>query len=476
MAVHRRGARELSGFIHGLGFVDLPLGVVAQGQRRVLDLLGIAAVGAGTRLSHLACEHAARHFGAVGAGARMLFDGRRVSPVGAAMAGAMTIDSLDGHDGHALTKGHVGAAVLPALLSLADGDADVDGPGLLTAVVIGYELGIRAGMALHATAGDYHSSGAWNALACAGIAARLLRLSPQATEHALGIAEYHGPRGLMMRCIDHPTMVKDGSGWGAMTGVSAALLAADGFTGAPALLVHDDQPDVAALWTDLGARWRILEGYFKPYPVCRWAQPALQAALELRNRYELTATQIDHAEVVTFDHAARLTTRRPTTTEEAQYSLPFPVAAALARGTVGPAEIDHDGLADEQVLRLSDSMTITESDEYTARFPAKRWADVTVVLRDGRRITSGPTTAAGDPENPMTDAELIHKFHTLAEGPLGRQRSVAIVLAVRQLTDPAADLQQLFEPILNSAAEGGLPNSTSTPGRSLNSGAEPDVG
>lgn len=460
MGGHRLDTRELSDFIHDLRFDDLPWPVVEQGQRCVLDLLGIAAVGAGTRLSQLACGHAARHFGAgtdagAGAAARMLFDGRRVSPVGAALAGGMTIDSLDGHDGHVLAKGHVGAAVLPALLALADGGVDIDGPGLLTAVVIGYELGIRVGIALHATAGDYHCSGAWNALASAGVAARLLQLSPGATEEALGIAEYHGARGPMMRCIDHPTMVKDGSGWGAMAGVSAALLAAEGFTGAPSLLVHGDQPEVAALWTDLGAaRWRIMEGYFKPSPVCRWAQPAVQAGLELRSRHELTAMAIDHVAVATFGHATRLDTRRPTTTEEAQYSLPFPLAAALARGTVGLAELVPGGLADEQVLRLSDGMAITESDEYTARFPGERWAEVTVMLRDGRQIRSGPTTASGGPDNPMTNAELIHKFHTLADNRLGRQRSVAIVRAVRHLTAPAADLQQLLEPVLSPVAAG----------------------
>ena len=285
-------------------------------------------------------------------------------------------------------------------------------------------------------------------MACAATAARLLGLSRQATEHALGIAEYHGPRGPMMRCIDHPTMVKDGSGWGAMSGVSAALLAADGFTGAPALLVSDDQPDVAALWTDLGVRWRILELYFKLHPVCRWAQPAVQAALELRNRYRLTAADIDHAEVVTFHHAARLGTRRPATTEEAQYSLPFPLAAALIRGAVGPAEVGPDALADEQVLRLSDRITVSESDEYTARFPDQRWAEVTVVLRDGRRFSSGPTTAVGDQGHPLTDAALTAKFHALADGPLIK-RSAAIATGVRRLTDPAADLQQFFEPILS---------------------------
>ncbi|MBA2699718.1 MAG: MmgE/PrpD family protein [Nocardioidaceae bacterium] len=432
-------------FVHELRFADLPTHVVEQGQRCVLDLLGVGAVGAGTQLSRLACEHAARHFGAVGTGARMLFDGRRVSPVGAALAGGMTIDSLDGHEGHSLAKGHVGAALLPALLALADGDVGLDGPELLTGLVGGYEVGIRAGMTLHATAAEYHVSGAWNALACAAAAARLLRLSLPTTNHALGIAEYHGPRGPMMRCIDHPTMVKDGSGWGAMTGVSAALLAADGFTGAPAMLVYDERPHIAALWQDLGVRWRILELYFKPHPVCRWAQPAVQAALELRKRHQLVATQVDHAEVVTFHHAARLSTRRPRTTEEAQYSLPFPVAAALARGVVGPAEVGPGGLTDEQVLRLSDGITMIERHEYTSKFPAERWAEVTVVLRDGRRISSGPTTATGDPDHPLTDAALDDKFHSLVDGRLGRQRSAAIATAVRRLTDPAADLEQLFE-------------------------------
>ena len=65
-------------------------------------------------------ERTADHFGPGRLSARMLFDGRRVSPVGAAMAGAATIDSFDGHDGHVLTKGHAGAAVLPGLLAFAD--------------------------------------------------------------------------------------------------------------------------------------------------------------------------------------------------------------------------------------------------------------------------------------------------------------------------------------------------------------------
>src|SRR5699024_11605794 len=112
-------------------------------------------------------------------------------------------------------------------------------------------------------------------LGVAAVAGRHLGLDAARLAHAFGTAEFHGPRSQMMRCIDHPTMVKDGSAWGALAGMSAAFLARDGFTGAPAATVSD--PDVADIWADLGRRWYLLEQYFKPCPVCRWAQPAVEA-------------------------------------------------------------------------------------------------------------------------------------------------------------------------------------------------------
>lgn len=257
-------------FLHDIAYADLPPPVVAMARTSLLDLVGVAAAGHTTPLAGIVGRFAARHL-AAGEGAPdapLLLDGRRAGLAGAAFAGAATIDSFDAHDGHALTKGHAGVALLPAALALMHGSGRRSGRELIAGVVVGCEVAVRAGMALHATAGDYHASGAWNALGCAALGARVLRLDADAARHALGIAEYHAPRAEMMRCIDHPTMVKDGSGWGALAGVAAAQLAAEGFTGAPALLTRDAQ-----LWSDLGTRWRILEQYLKPYPVCRWRSP-----------------------------------------------------------------------------------------------------------------------------------------------------------------------------------------------------------
>ena len=441
--------RNVHGFVTGTRYADLPEAVQAMARRCVLDLTGTAAAGLATDLSHIIRRHAVRAFGA-GAGApaaRLMFDGRRASPEGAALAGGMTIDSFDAHDGHVLTKGHAGCAVLPGLLAAADAAGGaMSGEEFLVALAIGYEVAIRAGIAQHATCPDYHTSGAWNALGVVAVAARLRGLGPEVFRHALGIAEYHGPRSQMMRCIDHPTMLKDGSGWGAMVGLSAVDLAADGFTGAPALVVESEP--VAHLWGDLGSRWRITEMYFKPYPVCRWAQPAIEAALGLRRAHAISPEAIAAIEVETFHEAVRLDQHRPATTEEAQYSLPFPVAAAMVKGRLAPTDISGAALADPAILAMSDRVVLKEADDLNARFPAERIARVTLRLADGRVFRSEATPARGDAERPLSDAEIMDKYMTIAEPALGG-RAAAIAQEIGSL--PARrDTRPLLELLLEA--------------------------
>jgi 2-methylcitrate dehydratase PrpD len=328
-------------------------------------------------------------------------------------------------------------------------DRPISGPEFLAALVIGYEVAIRAGIAQHATAPDYHTSGAWNALGVAAVAARLWGLDLERTRHALGIAEYHGPRSQMMRCIDFPTMVKDGSGWGAMCGLSAAYLAADGFTGAPALVIESEA--VAPLWADLGQRWRILEMYFKPYPVCRWAQPAVEAALALRRMHKVDPAAIDAIEVETFHEAVRLDQHRPLTTEEAQYSLPFPVAAAVVRGRLAPTDISGAALGDAAILAMSDRIRLQEVPDLNARFPAERLARVRFQLKSGQALASETTPARGDAEHPLSDEEILAKFHELADQPLGIEGARKLQGAIANLARQA-DARPLLEALLTRPA------------------------
>ncbi len=440
-------------FIRATAFADLPADVVALAQRCVLDLIGVAAAGSRAPAAALVNAYAYNHLAAREEQARMLFDGRRAGMAGAALAGATMIDAFDAHDGHALTKGHAGVAVLPALLAYLDGGIAahmrVDGREFLACVVLGYEIATRAGIALHATVPDCHCSGAWNALACAALGGRWLDFDESRMRHALGIAEYLGPRGQILRVCDAPTMLKDGSGWGAQVGVSAALLARDGFTGAPALTVERD--DARPFWTDLGQRWRIREQYLKPYPVCRWAQPAVEAVLALKRVHHFDAEDIRAIGIESFREAIDLGSRcrYPRTSDEAQYSLPYPVAAALVHGRLGAEEIQGAALADLQTRRLLDLMTLAVDADFSHRFPAERWARARITLCDGRVLVSDPARARGNPENPLSDVEVRSKYRDLAEPVLGSRRTAHIEALVEALPGDGAALNALVNELLS---------------------------
>ena len=447
-------ANHVVGFIRALAFEALPLDVVTQAQRCLLDLIGVAAGGsrapAATVInSYVVSQMASRDFGA-----RLLLDGRRASVAGAALAGAATIDALDGHDGHVLTKGHAGVAVLPALLAAIDSGVACDGREFVTCLVLGYEIGTRAGIALHRSVPDYHCSGAWNALACAAICGRLLELDDAQMHEALGIAEYSGPRGQILRVCAHPSMLKDGSSFGAHAGITAALLARDGITGAPAVTVTDD--GVRDIWNDLGTRWRIREQYFKAYPVCRWAQPAIEAALALKRTHGFYATDVVRVRIESFREAIDLGSQcpAPVTTDDAQYSLPYGVAAALVFDRVGAAEVEAGAVADPRVAPLLAAIELAEDAEFSARFPAERWARLRITLADGRTLVSEPARARGNPENPLSDAELLDKYRALATPVLGPERTARIESIVDSLVTDAAALPWLRDALLESPEVG----------------------
>ena len=438
-------------FSKNLKWDDLPDAVQHQAKRCLIDLIGVAAAGTTTDMSKIIYRHATHQFGAGNdAGARLFFDGRRVSASGAALANGMTIDAIDAHDGHPLTKGHAGCGILPGLMALIEAnELEVSGQEFLTTLVIGYEVAIRAGIALHATVADYHTSGAWVGLGIAAMAARLLNMEETRFHEAIGIAEYHGPRSQMMRTIDFPTMVKDGSGWGAMAGVSAVYLAQDGFTGAPAISLTG--ADATQYYDDLGADWYILGLYFKMYPVCRWAQPPVEAALQLKKQHAFQVSDIQAIKVYTFHEAYRLSTKNPQSTEAAQYSLPFSVAAALLRGTIGPNEVGNNGLNDPDISKLANLVEPYEDDEFNAKFPAERWARVEIVLNNGTVLKSDPSVGLGNAENPLSNTTLHEKYHTLASEILSKELATKIENTVWAL-DAAPYISDLFNSVLNKPA------------------------
>lgn len=357
------------------------------------DFVAVALAGRAAPTSAMAANYAARQH--AGDEATLLVDGRRVAATGAALANGVLANAVDFDDGHRLCKGHPGAVVIPAALAVAE-SVDAAREEVLAAILIGYEIAIRAGLLLHATRAEYHASGAWGALGAAAAASRLLRLDAERTRHALGLAAYHAPIAPIMRSVAEPAMTKDACGWGAATGVSAALLAGEGFTALSSDLV--DGIDKAS--SDLSARWHVEDMYVKPYPCCRWSHPAITAALALRDRHRLDATRIAKVTVRTFAAATRLSRGLPRDTEQAQYNLVWPVAVALAHGRFDVAHVLPGAFADPLAADLVDRIELHIDPDCEAAFPAKRFAEVDVETGDGVSLHSGRTESPGEPDDP----------------------------------------------------------------------------
>jgi len=431
-------------FVLRLGYEDIPDEVLAIMRRSLLDTIGVAAIGTTTSLSRIVRDFACQHMpaGIDSPASRLFFSGHRVSPMGAAMAGAFTIDSIDAHDGNSKVKGHAGSGVLPAVLAVVDDlrrqGKPVSGRDLLITLVIDYEVSYRSGLTMHATV----------AVGAAAAVGRLLGLDDMQLRHALGIAEYHGPRSQMMRCIDHPTMLRDGVGWGSPSGISAAYMAQLGFTGAPAITTEGN--DAAPFWDDLGQRWDISNTHYKAYPVCRWAHPALDAVQDMMREHNLSSSDIERAQINTFHNATRLAGHEPKNLDELTYALAYPFAIMAVHGKVGSEQLNESIFQDAEVLRISKATKIVEDEHYTRISTDKRWADVTLYLKDGREYQSDARTPRGDPDNPLSDQEISRKFHLFADPVAGVSRAIAIEKLAVDVDQSDFEIDEFMDLIFNA--------------------------
>ena len=413
-------------FILDTQWRDLPAEVQHQTKRCLLDALGALIAGTETPVARLMARLVAGQF--QGDEATVLVSGKRASLTGAALANGFAQNALDIDDGYRLVKGHPGACVLPVLLAASEISPTLSGAAFLTALVVGYETGIRGGVIRHALYHAYHASGSWGAIAGAAAAGKLLGLDAQVLREAMGTAEYHAPIAPMMKGIAIPSMGKDGIGWGCMVAISSLLMARAGFTGVEPLF--SEAPE-RGLIDSLGSRYEMLSLYFKPYAACRWAQPAIAGALRIARDHRLQPHDIDRIRVRTFSAAAALSRRHPRNTEEAQYNLSYPVAAALVDGEVGPHQVLPPRIHDRSLLDLADRVEAEVDEAYEEAFPGKALAGVIVETRDGRRLASGTMEALWEPPGTLpTDAELERKFRWLVEPVLGASRAQALVSMV----------------------------------------------
>lgn len=428
-------------FILDLRFEDIPPRVLHQGRRCFLDALGALLAGTQTPVARLTADFAARHF--AGDACTVLSSGRKASAPGATFANGYAANALDLDDGFRLVKGHPGASVLPVLISAAElAGGSASGGEILTALIVGYEVAIRAGLIRHALATTtVHASGSWGAVGGAALAGRLLGLGRREVREALGIAEHHAPISPVMKALDKPCNGKDSVGWGAMVGMTSALLAREGFTGIDPFF--NEAPDPS--WIDgLGTDYLFLNLYFKPYAACRWAQPAIVGALGIFRSHGLTPESVASIEIRTFEAAAALSCIHPQDTEEAQYNMAYPVAAALVDGEVGPRQVQPPRIFDPAVLALADKVRVEVKEEFEKAFPKKTIAEVAIVTGDGKKLESGPIEPRWEPPHLPADEELEGKFLSLVAPVLGERRARGLATIAWEL-DRTGSIRKILD-------------------------------
>jgi len=446
--------RILAEFLAGLSFDDLPTPVVDAAKTFTLDLLGCGLGAVATTEARIAIEHV-RELGGREECSLLGFPDR-TSCQQAAFANALMAHVLELDDTHRDSVTHVGAEVIPAALAMAERQG-ADGRSLLTAVVAGYEAALRIASAVqpsHWRMG-FLSLGTCGTMGAAAAASHGLKLDADRLANALGLAGVQAA-GLNSAIYNQGDMGKRLiAGHAAAAGIASALLAAKGFTGTTDIVegkfgfcdAFSTECDLGAVTKDLGETFLITRTSLKPYSCCRFYHAPIDGLFDILATEGVTARDIAAIAVRTYDIAVsngRPHRTAPETVFDAKMSMPFCLAVAAFKGSIGEADITGECLGNPELQELADRVRLEADPAMSAAFPAEWPADIRVETTDGRAFERHVAYPKGEPEAPMSQAEVEAKFLSLAAEAMPETRARSIIKAVAEL-DKAPGLGPLCE-------------------------------
>jgi 2-methylcitrate dehydratase PrpD len=362
--------------------------------------------------------------------------GEKVDMASAALVNGITSHTFDFDDTHLKTIIHPAGPVASAVLALAE-VINATGRDVIDATVLGIDVSCRMGNALYPEHYDrgWHITGSTGTLGAAAACARLLGLDEQRTAWALGIAASQ-PIGMREQ---FGTMTKPfHPGGAARAGLTSALLAKNGFTASPKALeaprgyaqVVSTKYDWNELTEELGKRFEISLNTYKPFACGIVIHPTIDAATQLRAK-GVKAEDIERVELKVHSLVLELTgNKEPQDGLQGKFSVYHGFAAGLIFGRAGETEYDDDIVTREDMVALRRKVVATVDNSIH-----EASADVTAVLKDGRREHVFVKHAIGSLERPMTDRDLEGKFHTLADPVIGKAKADALIEACWKLGD-----------------------------------------
>jgi 2-methylcitrate dehydratase PrpD len=438
---------EWSRFAAGLRFEDIPAAVVAHARLVLLDTIGAIAAGAQEPEMVALTRRMAELDGTGGVASAVIGGRARLPlPVAAFLNGtAGTMLELD--EGNQYCRGHPAIHVVPAALAAAE-HRSAAGRALIRALVLGYEIGARIGIAstLRVT---MHPHGTWGTVGAAVAAASLAGSDAATMRETINVASTLGLATSRRTMLQGGTVRNTYAGVANQLGLVAVELVGAGFVGEPDGVatvfgtVAADDFRAEEMTRELGSRWEIARNYFKRHAACRYTHGALDAlGAILAETGPVAPDDVAALEVDTYVWAAQLDDPAPRNMLAAKFSLPFALATMIANGSAALAAFRPPARDDEATRTLAARVTVREEPAFTAALPALRPARVTLTLRDGRRVQREVTTNRGDVEAPYPPEEIVAKFSELAAPVWGEAGTAAIRQAVETI-DAAPDVRAL---------------------------------
>lgn len=410
--------RILARYVVKTASADIPTPVRKEGVRTLVNWLGAALGGS----SHEAVNHAVAALGPLSGPAQASLVGRRerFDVRTAAFINGVASHVLDYDDTHLKTIIHPSVVICPALLAIAEWKP-VNGRDFLTAQILGTEAALRIGNAVYPNHYDagWHITGTAGVFGAAVAAGRLLGLSEQQMVFALGLAASQ-PVGLRESFGSMNKSFNPGAA--ASAGILAALLAANGFDSSPSMIeakrgwanTISTKQDWREITEGLGTRFEAALDSYKPFPCGVVLHPPIDAALRLRKANTFKAADIDHVDLKVHPLVLELTGKTaPTDGLESKFSVYHAVAAALVEGAGGLKQFSDRAAKDPAIVALRAKVRPVVTPGIT-----EAQVDMTIVLKDGRKLHQFIEHAVGSVEAPLSDADLTAKFTDLADGIL----------------------------------------------------------
>ena len=453
-------SERLADFTIGVTLEQVPASVTLRAKHLLLDAIGCAFAARSEEFAGRIATSIAR---LAGPGPRGVIGmGRRLPLRDAAMANGALLHGLDYDDTHAAGVLHLTVSTFPAALAMA-AHTGASGATLLAAYIAGVETGARVASVVKGGFHDagFHPTGLVGAFACSLVAGHLLKLSHARLVGAQGIALSFASGNLQF--------LEDGAwtkrlhpGWAAACGINAAMLAQDdlpapreAYEGRYGLYRSHLQPPALAVCdfplatAGLGRVWELDNIAVKPFPACHLVHGCADAAIALhREGVDIERVRSIRAlvpqgvvQAVCEPVAAK---RRPKSDYDAKFSIPYAVASGLVRGKLGLAEFLPAAFTEPRIEKLMDKVEYAVDAEAT--FPRHYSGEVEVTLDDGRKLTNRVAVNRGNPERPLTNAEIEAKFLenaalTLTESAAKRIRDQVLALEkVANATDFEATL------------------------------------